>query len=213
MAKLKHGIFGPISGKIGPVVGGVWNGIPYLRKVPRRKKNATKTEAQLNNEQKFKFGNNWMVPFHPYMTVGFQNVAIQKTAISAAFSANYKHVITGSYPNFGIDYSKVKISTGNLPGLNNLQVELTAPDTLELSWEGSLAVHAVFNDQVMLVVYSPALTIADGFIGSAERRDRYYAFKLNPGMVGTPLEVYVSVASFDRKKIAESSYMGKIMPL
>jgi hypothetical protein len=32
MAKLKKGIFGPISGKLGPVVGGTWNGIPSLGK-------------------------------------------------------------------------------------------------------------------------------------------------------------------------------------
>ena len=32
MAKLKQGIFGPISGKLGNLVGSTWLGIPYLKK-------------------------------------------------------------------------------------------------------------------------------------------------------------------------------------
>lgn len=39
MAKLKFGILGPISGKIGQVVGSSWMGIPYLREAPPKKKN------------------------------------------------------------------------------------------------------------------------------------------------------------------------------
>lgn len=214
MAKLKQGIFGPVSGKIGPVVGGIWKGIPYVRRAPKKKrKKGPKAPGRIANELKFKFGNDWMVPFHPYMTVGFQNEAIHRTAISAAFSANYKQVIKGTYPELAVDYSAVKISTGTLPGLNDPQMELIAPDTLELTWKNSASAKAVYNDHIMLVVYCPDLAKADGFIGSAQRRDLHHAFKFNPDFVGRPLEVYVSVTSLDRKRIAASKYLGRVLPL
>jgi len=214
MAKLKQGILGPISGKIGPVVGGVWKGIPYIRRTPKKKKKkAPRTPGRVANEKKFKFGNDWLIPFHPYMTIGFQNEAVQRTALSAAFSANYKHVFKGKYPDLQIDYSAVKISVGTLPGLTDPQLALTAPDTLLLTWKASSSAKAIFNDQIMLVVYSPALAKTDGFIGSTLRRDLQYAFKFNPELIGTDLEVYLSVTSLDRKKIAESKYMGRILPL
>ncbi|MBB5438149.1 hypothetical protein HDC92_001824 [Pedobacter sp. AK017] len=213
MAKLKNGIFGAISGKLGPLVGGIWNGIPYLRERPKQGEiKKARTSAQIANEAKFKFGNNWLVPFHPFVSVGFHNYAVGKTAIAAAFSANYLQVISGAYPNFVIDYPKVVISKGSLPQLKDPLLSLSDPDTLEISWLPNTGTHASYNDQLMLVLYSPELQIADGFIGYANRADEQYSFKFNPQLVGVSLEVYLSVVSLDRKKVADSIYMGRIAP-
>ncbi|MES2827090.1 MAG: hypothetical protein V4687_03010 [Bacteroidota bacterium] len=38
MAKLRSGIFGPISGKIGNLVGGIWKGIAYQDIKPKQKR-------------------------------------------------------------------------------------------------------------------------------------------------------------------------------
>jgi len=210
MAKMKKGILGPISGKLGPVVGGVWKGIPYLREAPKKRKSAQRSQAQIENQQKMKFVNDVLVPFHPYITIGFQNLAKEKTAISAAFSANYHTAITGVYPNLGVNYSQLVLSAGNLPGLNSPQALLSAPDTLQLNWIPNQGNKSTYNDQLMLVLYAPELAIADGFIGVALRRDLQCSFKFDPRLVGTPLEVYVSITSFDRKKIADSIYLGRM---
>src|SRR5690606_2445061 len=123
MGKIKYGILGPISGKLGPVIGSTWMGIPYLRMAPKTtKEKKPRTESQLANEQKFKFGNQLFVPFHPYLEVGFQHLAVGKTAIAAAFSANYRKVITGKWPDITLHYDQVRISQGTLPGLEQLLV-------------------------------------------------------------------------------------------
>lgn len=213
MAKMKRGILGPISGKLGPVVGGVWKGIAYLRGAPKKKrKSVPRSKAQIENEQKMKFVNEVLVPFHPFINIGFENMAIRKTAISAAFSTNYHTAITGVYPNLGVDYSQLILSKGRLPGLDSPLAFLSDPDTLQLSWLASESEKALYNDQLMLVVYAPGLGIADGFIGAALRRDLHYSFRLTPRLVGEPLEVYVSLTSFNRKKIANSIYLGRIEP-
>lgn len=213
MAKLKHGVFGPFSGKIGAVVGATWKGIPYIRQTPKEKATPTpRSAAQVANEQKMKFTNDLLVPFHPYVTIGFQNLAIQKTAISAAYSVNFHQAITGEYPDLGVDFTKMVLSAGPLPVLNQPVMQLIAADTLELSWQQNTNRKAAFDDQVMLVVYSPELKIADGFTGGAKRSAKQCVFRFEPILIGKMLEVYVSVSSLDRKRIANSVYLGRIEP-
>lgn len=213
MAKLIEGIFGPISGKLGPVVGAVWMGIPYLRMSPnptREKK--PRTEAQLANEQKFKFANDWLVPFHPFLEVGFQQLAIRKTAIAAGFSANYREVFTGTWPDLSVHCDRLKISLGNLPGLENMVITRPVPGRIALTWKAGYASGTAFDDQVMLVVYSPDLAYADGRTGCAIRRDESCGFNLHPKLEDQALEVYVAVISSDRKKISDSVYLGRVEP-
>ncbi|MNL19175.1 hypothetical protein D3C87_1403620 [compost metagenome] len=213
MAKLKHGIFGPISGKLGSLVGASWMGIPYLRQAPKAKtRPAPRSAAQIANEQKMKFVNELLVPFHAFIAAGFQNQAIGKTALSAAYSINFHQAITGVYPNLGADYSKMTISKGLLPGLGNPEIVFTAPDTVQLIWQPNTSIKTMFDDQLILVLYSPELRLADGFTGGIKRSDRHCEFKIDTRLVGKALEVYLGLASINRKKAANSSYMGRLTP-
>ena len=117
MAKMNKGIFGPISGKIGKIVAATWNGIGYIRQAPTPVKKTVKRSAgQIANQQKMKFVNDLLIPFHAFVMVGFQNEAEGKTALSAAYSVNFHQAITGVYPNLGVDYPKLCLSKGKLPG-------------------------------------------------------------------------------------------------
>jgi hypothetical protein len=214
MARLNNGIFGPVSGKLGPIIGSTWKGIPYLKEVSRkRKKKKPRTPAQLANEAKFKYVNDWLIPFHPFLTVGFQNLAIQRTAIAAALSANYKAVFIGTSPDIDIVYDKLVVSSGSLAPVGNPQAVFSSTDTLELTWEQNYHPGVVYNDQIMLVLYSEELKYADGFIGAVNRAAEQYSFKINPKLHGQSLHVYISVTSLDRVQIANSIYIGKINPL
>jgi hypothetical protein len=215
MARLPKGIFGPFSGKIGPVVGATWNGIPYIRtkaKKKKKKKKVVKSPLRLANEAKFKFANHWMVPFHPYVIVGFGNFPKEKPPISMAFSINYRDAVTGTYPDFEIDYSKVVLSIGNLPGLTRPVIVFTKPEMLELSWEQDSNPLSAYDDQVTLVLYSRDLALTDGFIGGVKRASRKCSYEFDARLVGKELDVYVSVSSLDRKKMASSVYLGRIAP-
>lgn len=212
MAKLKLGILGPISGRLGPVVGATWKGISYLREVSD-KKSLQRTPAQLANEGKFKFVNDWLIPFHPYLTIGFENLAIQRTAIAAALSANYNTVFSGVYPELQVAFDKLQISSGPLAPLGNPQAVFSAPDTIDLTWEQNYKPGVLYNDQVMLVLYAEELRMTDGFVGAVNRTVQQYSFKIIPELVGRSLHVYMSVTSLDRKNIADSIYIGKINPL
>lgn len=213
MAKINSGIFGPLSGKLGPIIGGTWKGIPYIRENKAHEIKRPRTVAQLANEAKFKFVNDWLVPFQPYLNIGFENLAIRKTALAAAFSANYKTVFSGTAPHILVAYDKLQISTGTLAPLLNPQVSFAAGGTLEITWNKNAVKGTTFNDQVMLVAYSPVLQLADGFVGAVNRANEQYSFPLNPDLHGQSLHIYISVTSIDRRKIAGSTYLGIIDPI
>jgi len=214
MARINKGIFGPVSGRLGPVVGSTWKGIPYLREVSRkRKKKRPRTPGQLANEAKFKYVNDWLVPFHPFLSIGFQNLAVQKTAIAAALSANYKTAFIGTFPDIDIAYENLIISAGPLAPLGNPHAAFSSVDTVELTWTQNYHPGVVYNDQVMLVLYSEQLKYADGFVGGVNRAAQQYSFKINAKLPGQVLHAYISVTSLDRKQIANSIYLGKINPL
>jgi len=213
MAKLKQGIFGPISGKLGNLVGSTWLGIPYLKKRTVKVKNPKRSPAQQANNQKFAYVNTWLTPFHAFFIVGFSSLAIGKTAVAAAFSSVYKTVFTGLMPELEIDYSKMQISSGSLQGLGNASVTYVEDHLINIQWEDNSGPSTHFNDQVMVAFYNEELKLTDGFIGNVNRTEKKYLFALEPVLIGKPLHVYIAVTSYNRKKASDTTYLGLIQPL
>jgi hypothetical protein len=211
MAKLKNGILGPISGSIGPITGATWKEIAYIKERPKKTNKKRKSSpAQLAVQHKFRFIQHFMVPFYPYINVGFSRLAKDKTEINAAFSANYKTAFSGVWPDIKVDYASFKISSGRLMGLHHLQIARTTPLRLELSWERATLRNVAHDDQLMLVVYSPELKMTDGFIGGVKRNALSCSFDLNARFENQDVEVYVSMTSASRKSISDSIYLGRM---
>ena len=99
---------------------------------------------------------------------------------------------------------------GNLQMISNISMKLSSPNTLEFKWKENSAKKTSFDDQVMLVIYCAELHETDGFIGGVKRADEQCTFKLNETMVGKALDIYISLSSIDRKRIANSQYLGSI---
>ena len=212
MARIKSGILGPVQGKIGTVVGAIWKGIPYIRKLAEYDKSRKRSSAQLENEAKFKFVNDWLLPFYPFIGIGFQNLAIGKSAASVALSKIYNTVFNGIAPNLSIAYEQMIISEGPLAMVLDPMVSRTAPNVLELSWKQNAVAGTAFNDQLMLVFYAPELGKADGFVGAVNRANQKFTFHTNPIFEGKRLEVYLAMTSMNRKKISDSKYLGTLLP-
>lgn len=211
MAKIRKGILGPVSGTIGPIVGATWKGISYIRTKPKKKKKkSVRTPAQIAAQEKLKFMNLILVPFHEFITVGFANEAVEKTEISAAFSANYDIVISGVYPNLKADYSKLILSVGKRPMITDVEINLENPELLKLTWKSDVIKGTAFNDQLMFVAYAPELNMSFGFTGGVNRANKQCDIKIIEPFIGKTLEVYLSMTSLNRKAVANSMYLGRI---
>ncbi|MHA4894148.1 DUF6266 family protein [Pedobacter sp. PWIIR3] len=213
MAKLKSGLLGPVSGKIGPVIGGVWKGVPYLKEAKEHPTQKPRSAAQLAALEKFKFVNDWLIPFHPFLTIGFTNLAVHKTEIAAGLSAIYNKVFSGSFPDLQIAYDEMVISSGNLPMVKNPAVSFVSSDQLHFTWDKNAVKGTQYIDQMLVALYNREEQFCDGFIGGANRATEFHTFKLNPDSVGKPLDVYLATFSVDRKKISNTQYLGQINPL
>ncbi len=209
MAKIKKGILGAFSGKVGPVIGGMWKTIAYIKAVPKTDTKRMRSPKQIATQEKMKFINNFLVPFHPYITVGMKNEAESQTEISAAFKANYHEAILGTSPNLSVDYSKFIFSRGVLPMVTDMTA-LLVNDTIQFTWECNNSKKTNFDDQLMIVAYSSDLKKAVGFIGGVNRSATKCNFQLNERFRGKAIEVYASITSLDRKRIANNVYLGRL---
>lgn len=211
MGRIKHGITGAVSGTVGPVVGATWKGIPYLRSKPERKKRRKKTAGEIATTTSFGFLSQLLKPFQPYIKIGFMHFATGQTERNAAHAENHKNQLFAPYPDLTVDYSRLILSKGSLPGILN-PVMTFAAGTVSIQWEANLTGSASGSDQIMLTVYDKQSKTAAGFIGAAQRAGLQCSLGLGPAMLAGELEVYISLTSWDRSLISGTQYMGSIIP-
>ena len=76
----------------------------------------------------------FLSPVSELVNIGFASEAIKASGFNIATSKFISNVITGTYPNLGVDYSKVLISSGNLTGPWNTTISSTQPGTVTINW-------------------------------------------------------------------------------
>jgi len=212
MSTFNQGILGPFSGKVGTVIGGSWKGISYMRGIAASVSNP-RTPAQLNQRAKFSTAIKFLQPLTSFLRIGFKNDAVKMSAFNAAMSYTVKNALTGTYPAFTIDYSKVYVSQGNLPGaLNPTTVSATA-GAVQFTWEdNSWETDASAEDQAVMVVYNPARQAAVSVIGGITRAVGAQTITLPDSFAGDEVQCYIAFINANQSVISNSQYvMGLIV--
>jgi len=209
MARLKNGALGGFSGKVGSVVGYSLRNKDFIKGLPRPSSKPP-TLKQLASRARFKFFNEWRNPLTEFFSVSFKNQTATHSAQNAAHRYN-KDIIKGEYPDYEIDYEKIIISSGNLPPVTDLKMEMTQPGNLRFSWEPNLTGSAKATDLLaILVCYIGSNTELAGTLNAAERGDGYHDFEIAYSPAGTTVAVYATFLSNDRSRACDSQYMGQI---
>ncbi|TKC06175.1 DUF6266 family protein [Pedobacter frigoris] len=103
MGKYNKGILAPFMGKVGTVVGSIWNGVHYLRSLGDYVDNPT--TAQLNVRSKMALVTQFLADLKPIINIGYSSkVKKGATAMNMATSYHLKNAVTGVAPLFSIDY-------------------------------------------------------------------------------------------------------------
>jgi hypothetical protein len=211
MAILKQGLFGPITGKLGNFVTASWKGINYVRQAPHKSKKPL-TAAQIAVQERFKFINRLNKPLNPYFKAGFFELAIHKSELNVAFSQTSKNVVSGTYPDFQVDWSKLSISAGRLSSLESVELTQTVSQVLDLSWDVEYwKSHCAYDDQVMVAILCPELEMADGFIGATRRADLRCTVNFSSKFIGKEIAVYIGVFAMNRRMASRSQFLGKFI--
>lgn len=215
MGRLKRGITGPFSGRVGDIIGGHWNGIPYVRSRPR-KRQTPPTENELKTRYIFAMTQRWLTPIKDYLRVGFKDYSRKVFGIAAAKSMLYqKGLIRDGYDST-VDPTQVLISFGHLPITQGFALELDRENSaICIRWNphiprerNRLCVRS-FDDQIMAVAYDVERGEAHGVIYGALRENGMQLILLPPDLPGK-YHVYVAFVTADRKHQSPSTYLGAV---
>jgi hypothetical protein len=211
MGTYRKGILGSFSGKVGTVVGSSWNGIDYMRSLPRPSGKAP-TNAQLIQRVKLALATGFLRPISSLVNIGFKSLAVKQTGFNVATSQIISEAITGTYPDFLIDYSKVLISKGNLTGPWNAVASSPAPSVLNIIWtDNTGSGTAKDTDKAVLLVYNPVQSQYVFTLDGADRLESADSLALPADFSGDTVEVWIAFISADKKTISTSIYAGNVV--
>lgn len=119
MGRIKKGILGGFSGKVGTVVGASWKGIDYMRSLPKLSSKPA-TPAQLGQRWKLSLFRGFLLVIPDLVEKLYQNYT-KYTAMNAALSYNMKEATTGTSPEFEIHFPNFLYSMGVLQGAGSVK--------------------------------------------------------------------------------------------
>ena len=133
MGTHKQGILGSFSGKIGTVIGSTWRGLWVMRGLTTKKRGKS-DPAQLQQQAKFSLMIKFLQPLSSLVSQTYDTSPAEMTGINKAFSDNIRNAITGVYPAFTIDFTKVSLSKGILPDAGSPAAASTVAGKLTFTW-------------------------------------------------------------------------------
>lgn len=210
MARVKSGILGGFSGKVGNVVGGSWKGIDYMR-VKSASVSNPRTPAQLAQRGKLSTTVKMLQPITEFVRVGFKQQAKRMSAFNYAVSENIASVV-GTHPNFSVDFNSVLVSKGNLHGVEIATATSTIANNLEFSWQDNSGLgNAQSSDKALLLAYNAARIEAVFILGGPERYTQAATLNLPVQYSGESVEVFLAFINSEGTKISTSQYLGSIV--
>ena len=209
MGVIKQGILGPFSGKVGTVVGAIWKGIGTIRALPASVANP-RTEGQVNQRTKFTAVVEFLQPSLAFVQQGFRFYAKGMSAYNAAQSYILKNAITGTSPNFSVDYANALVSRGKLEGVQGGTAE-EASGNLTVTWTDNSAFgNARPDDKVMLLIYNTTQADAKSVLEDAAVRETATISTSVTATSGDILQVYLAFQSADGGMVSDSKHVGSV---
>ena len=214
MGKIRKGILGGFSGKVGTVVGASWKGIAYMRSLPQKVRNP-RTVGQRSQRSKFSLALALLQPMTAFLRVGWKLYTHRQSAINAAMSYTLANAITGTYPNYEIDASKVLVSRGALtPAEVTAEHESggTNESFITFKWaDNSGTGSAKATDKALIAaVARGASEMVITEIAQTPRTIEECSISIPEQWQGNEYDVYFGWISEDGKEVSNSVYLGLI---
>ncbi len=202
MAKLQQGVMGPFIGRLGTVVGYIWNGKCVARSYNPRVHNP-RTPEQVAHREMFK---------QEVQLAARMRWAVTRTMTDAARAegmTSYNLFVRENQHAFGfedgvlqVDYSTLRLSVGDVAPVVAEEATLTEDNVLDVRFARGTGRGF---DEVYLYVYVPEL--GKGFLSSSVyRRDKRITLALPDDFAGRELHAWLMVKT-DDGRWSESAYV------
>ena len=214
MGQYFNGVMGAIKGTVGTVVGSSWKGKKYLRGKAVRLNN-TPSQKQLVHRAKFAVVINFIVKLGRFLEISYRSKAKGMSGQNVALQAMLPAALTGAYPNFALDYSKVRVSAdGYLPNGGNPSAASTNPGILDFTWINNTG--ELFNssiakasDKAMLVAWCEDLNAVIYNTAAAQRSDATANLNVN-AFSGLAVHTWICFITEDQGEVSASRYTGLV---
>ena len=209
MARLKNGLIGGVTGKIGNVIISSRYGKEYVKSAPDKVKNP-KTKEQVKQRSKFSVTMAFLKTMTTFIRVGFQNASEdRRTPTNAASSYIMKNAFTNDAGNLELDYSKVLVSMGDLDTSEIINSEFKDRG-FTVYWDKGFKGNAKDNDQAMLLAHNSNLGESIYDIGVGKRSHGSAKIVLPNNWNNHDIHIYLAFRSADGMKVSNSVYHKSI---
>jgi Family of unknown function (DUF6266) len=210
MGTIEKGILGGYSGKVGTTVGSSWKGKSVIRSRPPSKRRGKPTEPQLERQAKFALITAFLRPLTDFLNITYsKSAAALMTGFNKAFSVN-SEAVSGVYPAFTVDYTKILLSKGSLPNATTPAAASTVAGKLVYTWVDNSGISgAAISDLVYVAAYNDDLKHWIFIQNAATRNAATFTLDVTP-FSGKVAQTYIGFMTADRKKFSPSVYTGQI---
>ena len=152
----------------------------------------------------------FLSPLKPFITGVHRYSYRYGKGFSKLFSANYSDALKGEHPDLFIDYSRVQLTKGSLPGICKPQVSSNKQTFLDFHWKNnSNENNGGQLDRLYLAFYNEDRKRWEIAINVALREDEFVTMDMSNHQ-GNSLHIYAGFISPDKRRISNSQYLGMI---
>ena len=202
------GILGKFSGKVGAVIGSSWKGKWVMRGRPDVKKGKPNPALQ-RQQAKFALMIKFLQPLSLLLNDTYDISPDEMSGMNMALSENIRNAITGVYPAFAIDYSKVFLSRGGLRNADNVIVASTVAGKLSFTWPDNSDQKTLPTDTAFVAAYNADMNRWIYTEQAAPRNAGTYSLDVT-AFSGKAVQTYIGFVSADGQSVSNSLFTGQV---
>ena len=210
MGKIKQGVLGGFSGKVGTVIGSFWKGLAVMRGLPVGKR-GNPTASQLQQQAKFSLMIKFLQPLTDLLNLTFNSLAVGMSGLNKALSYNVQNAITGVYPALTVDYPMLLLSRGDLLVAIGPAAASAVAGKVDFTWTNNSGPGKVrATDTAFVAVFCEALGYwVYNYQTAAARVAGAYSFDV-PDFSGKPVHTYLGFVSANGRIFSNTAYAGLV---
>ncbi len=208
MSKVNSFAYGEVSGRFGNTVGAVdKKGRTTMREY--RAPGDPKTESQVSQRTKFGFINTELSFMQGMFKTTYVSYITRENLRKASWMA-VKNSVTGTCPDFTIDYTKLIIAKGSLPRLGLVTVTVGANGAIDVTWDTTLFLGVDPSDKVKIIFNDPDMK--SWFISDDNtiRSDGSMTMTIPQSWSGLKVHCWVYAVSSTGKTTSMSQYVSEL---
>lgn len=177
--------------KFGNAVGRKGRGGSWIASLYQKKIKNPNTVLQQQTRAKFKLLVSFASVTGNFTRIGMKNAGNQgETWLNAFTRLNFADGITGTFPAYALNFSKLLVSKGSLDNPYNTTAQVQGTD-LSFSWTDNSGIgNALETDKAMFIAYNSVKKQAIVVTDAADRSTRQASYSLPTAWVSDSIEVY-----------------------